>query len=222
MNLFWQIINNLPQPTYCEKVANSIFIEPVNALTNLAFLISTILTYKMLKAKNIKNSIYYFFPWIIFLIGFGSTSWHLYRSPVTLLFDAIPIYIFLGLSFFLLLRKLVKNTNLTFGAIGLFILLQIFLTINFPYIFNGSIRHIINAIILLALVFWTYKKVGKVALQLVFVFLIYIVGIIFRTIDLQICPIFNVGTHFLWHLLVAWGAYLIVRFLINTKSVTVK
>ena len=188
--------------------------------TNLAFFISGVFTYKMLKAKNIKNSIYYFFPWLILLIGLGSTSWHLYRSTITLLFDAIPIYMFLGLSLFLLLKKLVKNTKLAFGVIGLFILLQVFLTVNFSSFLNGSIRHVASAILLLVLIIWTHRKFEKVSLQLGIVFLVYVIGITFRTIDISICPVFNIGTHFLWHLFVAWGAYLIVHFL--AKSVTVK
>lgn len=220
MYLFWQIVNNLPQTIYCERTSASIFAEPVNLITNLAFFISAVFTYKLIKAKNIKGSIYHFFPWLILLIGLGSTSYHSYRGSVTLLFDSVPIYIFLGLSLFLLLKKLINNVGITFCIIGLFILLQIFLTVNFSSFFNGSIRHTVSAALLLMLAIWSYKKFGKVALQLGLVFLVYVIGIIFRTIDVQICPIFIIGTHFLWHLLVAWGAYLIVRFL--AKSVTVK
>ena len=220
MNLFWETVNNLPQTVYCERTSNSFFAEPINLVTNLAFLISAIFTYKLIKIKNIKDPIYSLFPWLIFLIGLGSTSWHLYRSSLTLLFDAIPIYIFLGLVILLLLKKLVKNTSLRFGILGLFIVLQIFLTVNFPHLLNSSIRHIVNATLLLFLICWAYKKFGKIAMELFLVFLVYAMGIFFRTIDIPICPSFVIGTHFLWHLFVAWGAYLIVRFL--AKSVTVK
>ena len=219
MSLFWQIVNNLPQPSYCEKVADSILLEPLNVITNLAFFVSAIFTHRMLRKNNTKG-IYYFFPWLIFLIGLGSTSWHLNRNPITLLFDAVPIYVFLGLSLFLLLKKLVRQTGLALGVIGLFVLLQVFLTTNFSHLLNSSIRHIANAILLSALIIWVYKKFGRTTLQLIFVFLVYIVGIIFRTIDISICPAFNIGTHFLWHLFVAWGAYLIVGFLV--RRVTVK
>ena len=220
MDLFLQIVNNLPKTTYCERTSSSTLAEPVNLITNLAFLISAILVHKMLVRKNIKKSIYNYFPWLILLISLGSASYHSYRSSATLLFDALPVYIFLGFSLFLLLRKLVKSTVLTAGIIGLFILIQVFLTVNFSSFLNGSIRHIASAILLLILIIWTYKKFGKTAFQLGLIFLVYIVGIFFRTIDFQICPVFSTGTHFLWHLFVAWGAYLIVRFL--AKSVTVK
>lgn len=216
MNLFWQIVNILPQPRYCERISNYIFAEPVNLITNLAFIISAFFVYKMLKAKNVKNSIYNFFPWIIFLISLGSSLWHLYGSPITLPFDAVPVYIFLGLSLFLLLENLSKSAKLKFGIIGIFILFQIFLTINFPHLFNGSIHHIASVALLSALIIWIYRKIGKTAaLQLFYIFLIYAVAIIFRTIDIQICPIFAVGTHFLWHIFVAIGGYYIVKFLIS-------
>ena len=217
MNLFWQIVNSLPQTIYCERISASVFAEPVNLITNLAFFISAIFTYKLIKEKNVKDSIYRVLPWLILLIGLGSISYHSFRGPVTLLFDAVPIYIFLGLSLFLLFKKLVRHTGLALGVIGLFVLLQIFLTINFPHLFNGSIRHIANAILLSALIIWTYKKFGKVTLQLFFVFLVYAVGIFFRTIDIPICPTFTIGTHFLWHLFAAWGAYLIVRFIAKSE-----
>ena len=220
MNLFWETVNNLPQTVYCERTSNSFFAEPINLVTNLAFLISAWFSYKMLKTEKLKQSIYYFLPWFIFLIGLGSSSYHSYRNPITLLFDAIPVYIFLGLSLFLLLKKLAKNTSLTFGLIGLFILLQIFLTVNFSHLLNSSIRHIANAILLLILIVLAYRKFGKIAMELFLVFLVYAIGIFFRTIDIPVCPSFVIGTHFLWHLFVAWGAYLIVRFL--AKSVTVK
>lgn len=181
MNLF-QVVSNLPQPPYCERVSNSLFSEPVNLITNLAFFISAFFVYRMLKTKNIKNSTYNLFPWLIFAIGLGSTLWHSHRTPITLIFDALPVYVFLGLALFVLLRKLLGNSKLALGIIGLFILLQIFLTVNFPYLLNNSIRHITNGILLLMLIFWTYKKFGKVALQLFFVFLIYIIGIYYWNI----------------------------------------
>ena len=213
-----QFINSLPQPPYCERVSDSLFSEPINLITNLAFFVSAFFVYKIIKASNLKNSIYNFFPWIIFSIGLGSSLWHLYRNPVTLIFDALPVYIFLGLALFVLIKKLIGNSKQALVIIGLFILLQILLTINFPDLLNNSIRHIANAVLLLVLIVWTYKKFGNVALQLIIVLLIYVVGIFFRTIDMSICPIFSPGTHFLWHILVALGAYFIVKFLVFSLS----
>lgn len=209
-----QLLNKLPQPPYCERVSDSLFSEPVNLITNLAFLISAFFVYRIIKANNLKNSIYNLFPWIILTIGLGSSLWHLYRTSITLIFDALPVYIFLGLALFVLLKKLFGSSKLVLGVIGLFILLQILLTVNFPNLLNNSIRHIANAVLLLMLITWTYKKFGNVTLQLFFVFLIYVVGIFFRAIDMSVCPVFGIGTHFLWHFFVALGTYYIVRFLV--------
>jgi hypothetical protein len=43
---------------------------------------------------------------------------------------------------------------------------------------------------------------------------VYFHALLFRTIDLEICSAFPVGTHFLWHSLNSLAAYLAMRCLI--------
>jgi hypothetical protein len=43
-------------------------------------------------------------------------------------------------------------------------------------------------------------------------------GLVFRTLDQEVCPAFPIGTHFLWHSLNGLAAYLAMRCVILSRS----
>jgi hypothetical protein len=47
---------------------------------------------------------------------------------------------------------------------------------------------------------------------------VFVIALTFRTLDDAICPMFPVGTHFLWHLLNAVAIYYAARALLLYRS----
>lgn len=207
-------MNQSLYPEYCEQTIYPLFLEPLNTLSNLAFIISAIFVYKLLKNNRIKNRIYWILFYLIVLVGIGSILWHTFKNPVTLLLDFLPIFLFILISFYLLIKGIIQNTKITILAIISLVILEVILTIALPRNFlNGSFRHLANSIVLFVLFFAAYKKYGKLALNIIPIFLIYIAAIFFRSIDLNICTQISMGTHPLWHILNGLNTYLVVRFL---------
>src|SRR5690349_5862900 len=124
---------------YCERVGNGILTEPINLFSNLSFFLSAVLIFRMLKNSK-KLSIGY---WILFglvvLIGVGSSLWHSFRTPFTHALDAVPIYLFIVIFLYLLLKNLTASRMLSLVGVLIFFLLQIIASIFFATLLNGSI-----------------------------------------------------------------------------------
>jgi len=215
------MINKLPQIVYCERGNSSaLMAEPINAFTNLAFLIAGYLGYKLLKNKGINFKELLVLPYMLSLVGLGSFAYHTARNSITFIFDALPIYIFIVFVLFLILKELLKGKLKASLVLSGFIIIEAVLLIYVPREFlNGSILHI-AAIIFVFLIGWfATKQYGtKVLKPLTGVIVLYAFAIFFRSIDASICFWFPIGTHFLWHVLAAFAGYQGISLLTLTKS----
>ena len=201
---------------YCERISNGIFSEPINLFSNLLFFISAFLIFKIFKKNKIKELIYWLLLFFITLIGIGSSLWHSFRNPFTLTLDALPIYLFILIFLYLVLRKLLNNKWKPLIFVTSFIVIQVLISILFPKALNGSIRHVINALIFVFLIIWIHKK-ELLNKYFITSFLLYFFGIIFRSTDIEVCSIFPLGTHFLWHICTSLATYFSVIALLNLE-----
>ena len=123
---------------YCERTNEQIFNEPVNAISNIFFIIVSLSLIKILR-KNQSNKIYYIQPILIFFIGIGSFLFHLNPNIITLYSDVIPIFLF-SLSFIFFNRDVININYLNNALLFLlFFFLFLFITPKLNYeILNGS------------------------------------------------------------------------------------
>jgi hypothetical protein len=85
---------------YCERSGlPGLFAEPLNFVSNLAFIIAAILIWRMLARTPVLSVRMHWdiflLTAIIFIIGMGSASWHSYPMAITHLLDVIPILVFI-------------------------------------------------------------------------------------------------------------------------------
>ena len=201
---------------YCERTNNQIFNEPINAISNIFFIIVSISLFKILR-KNQSDKIYYVQPILIFLIGIGSFLFHLKPNLITLYSDIIPIFLF-SLSFiFLFNRNVINISNLNSALLFiLFFTLLLFITPKLKYeILNGSEFYFANYFFLAMYTIWLYFKKSD-SFQLLFLgFIFFNLSILLRSIDNHICNYLSIGTHFLWHF---FNAYLLkILTLVNCR-----
>lgn len=205
--------NSLPDK--CEQ-SWGIISEPVDTISNIAFFISAYFIYKLFKDNKIKDSKLWWLFTLVILIGAGSTLYHGFRSPINLIADQVPIYIFVLYSVYLLVSKVTKSTFLRFGIPLILVLLQLIFLSGVPiFISNIPTRHVLNVLFVACLSFWIYQKLGKVTLNIIPILLLYSLGIASRYFDLIVCPINSFGTHFFWHFCVAVVTYLTARFFVK-------
>lgn len=204
-------------PEYCERTGNTLLAEPLNLLSNLAFFVSAFFVYRLYKSKKIARLKYWFLLFLLLLIGIGSSLWHSLRTPLTLALDAVPIFIFFLSFIYLLLRKLLGSNLKALVSVLIFFLIQVGVSYIFPTVLNGSVRHVVNAITFIGLGSLVYERNPAVRRDIALALTVYIFAIFTRSIDHQICDLFPVGTHFLWHILTAAASYFAIKTLLGMK-----
>lgn len=219
---------------YCERGHDpSFWAEPINALTNAAFIIAALAaTRDYLAAPPERRTVAAAsLVALTYVIGIGSFLFHTYATRWASLADQIPISIFMLTYFGYLLRRYL-GLNWLFVLIGL---AAFFVTIRYAATIecrqagllpitaragtrclNGTIAYV-PAFIALAASSIGLALIRHPAWRLLGVAsVVFLVSMTFRTLDLELCELSRVGghligTHFLWHVLNALTLYLLLR-----------
>lgn len=219
-------ILNVPDsgPVYRETTDLSHFIvEPWNAFSSLTFLIPAVVFLWKLRGRYADYAflIYFCIPMLI-IGGLGSTFFHAFRSSGWLLaMDVLPIvFLVLGISIWIWLKVLNQKWMLfpiLVVFFGLTYFSQLFLTgqdrISASYVVRGAM--------LLIPCFWYLSKTHFQHVNyLITATFSFALALVFRYADEKIYISFMPwGTHWLWHISTAIGAWFLGEYLIrNTKQ----
>jgi len=215
-------MSKMTGPVYCEQTLQSGFFEPINTITNSAFIIAGFFMIFQLKKTGIIDFKGWFLSSILIIIGLGSLAWHLYRNNATLWADSLPIAIFvLTYLFFYLKFTTKKSWHRILLFISFFIytpVLSIFLDIFEIGIFDNGGASYFSAITYLLLVqIYNYYNERDVIKKSLIIIGLFLLSLFFRQIDLYVCEYTGFGTHFIWHILNALTLYLMIRLLYHKK-----
>ncbi|MCG6969584.1 MAG: hypothetical protein LJE85_07445 [Gammaproteobacteria bacterium] len=210
---------------YCERTLPGLWEEPLNAITNLAFIIASAFTLLLYRRQSTFSvAAHWDFLLLItlmFAIGIGSGLWHFYPTRFTVLADVIPIALFINvylLSFFHRVFGFTwRSLLLVFMA---FQLLNMLVLMSFsPRFLNGSIFYGPGWIILMSIGAYLFITKHRLHGRLLAAGGIFTASLIFRTMDREVCQWVPLGTHFIWHVLNAWLLYLLTSALIRQEAV---
>lgn len=195
---------------YCERTDALFWSEPFNAVSNGAFAIAAIAL--VMRARATQHAV----PWdiallagLIALIGLGSFAFHTFGTVGTSLLDVlfIEIYIYVFLARFLQ-RVGGLNVVWTFAGLVVFGLFERAVTGLFePGSLNGSYRYLPALVALAGMSIHVYRTQPAMASPLVTAMGLLCVSLGFRTIDMAVCDLNPLGTHFLWHIINALVLY---------------
>ena len=196
---------------YCERTDASFWSEPINFMTNLAFIMAAVWLFReyrsfLASADHTTNppppsTLIYLLIFLLGLIGVGSGLFHSFATPWAEWMDVIPILLFqlTFLSGYLITQTQLKN--IVIGLLMLTFLGGSFLVQLSPLTLNGSIGYL-PAILFLAGITWHFSKYVQSGKNfLLYATLLFLTSLFFRTIDAAVCQLIPIGTHFLWHLL---------------------
>lgn len=188
---------------YCERVDLTFWSEPINAVTNAAFLIAAVICWGMLGGKKDLGA--RVLTLILAAIGIGSFLFHTFATGWAAAADVIPILLFILAYVFLATRRLL-GLPLWAGiaSVVLFIPYSIAVTTTVEAAvgpLNGSVSYAPVPILILAYAAILTFRDPLAARGLAIGAGILIVSLFFRTIDEAVCPAITIGTHFLWHVL---------------------
>lgn len=205
--MFW----SRPIDIYCERTDPSFWAEPVNALTNLAFLIAALIAFVQWRRAGNRDWPVALLIGMVAVIGAGSFIFHTVATQGAQLFDTVPIAVFIyGYLFFALRRFLGLRAMAAGASLIVFAAFSSAEALLVPQrAFNGSHAYLpaLGATLLIGFLA-RHRPAGPLILAAGGTL---VVSLFFRTIDDAVCPAFPLGTHFLWHLLNAGVLYLLLR-----------
>lgn len=197
---------------YCERVGPGLWAEPLNAVTNLAFILAGILLVAALRrdAAAPRDPAVLALVVLVFLVGIGSGLFHTFAVAWAALSDVVPVALFILLYMYLALSRLVA-LPLWGALLGVAVVLG--LVVVMPLVFGFSVSTYGVALVAMLgvggfLHFGRRHPAGRVILGAAGIFTL---SLAFRTADLPLCAALPIGTHFLWHILNAVVLYSLTR-----------
>jgi len=189
-----------PHDLYCERLTPELWSEPVNALTNVAFLVGAVWVYRRSPLGAA----------LLTTIGIGSFLFHTLANTWTMAADVLPIVVFVLVALHQATRRILQLSLAQIaGALTLLSLpvLPLWRWAQDPAAMGVAY---LPAIFMLALVGILLRQRGHPSANRALV-ASGVVGIAWtlRALDAWSCAHISVGTHFLWHLLAALGLTLV-------------
>ena len=206
---------------YCERIGAGIWDEPVNAITNFAFLVAAWLIWRLAKQLRLNSNEINLLIILMALISIGSALFHTFATGWAQILDIAPILLFQLIYLWVYFRRIVDMRP---GFISLILLAYFAAAIagrQLPHLLNGSLIYAPAALLVFIVGIYHYatERVGRHLILAATV--VFFLSLTFRTIDNMICPQFPLGSHFLWHICNAITLYLLMRALLLNRAVEV-
>src|SRR3954452_2771936 len=235
-----------PVDLYCERLDASFWAEPLNAVSNAAFLIAAgaaLLRWRHAGASDLPVLLLIV---VVAVVGIGSFLFHTLANRWSELADVLPIAVFIYGYFLLAMRRF-----LGLGAPAAIALTLLFAGFSFGFvrlwllafgprgveITNGSVGYFPAALALLGVggllvaagrsadgagapavaTFGARAQAGRSLLRAA---LLFVVSLLFRSVDLALCGSWPLGTHFVWHVLNAALLFRLVDAALSYRAAT--
>ena len=189
-----------PVDGYCERIDGSFWSEPLNAITNIFFLVAAIW---VLRREGL-NSTARILAIILGMIGFASFLFHSFAQTWAGALDVLLILLFTLFYLFAASKDFLGAPRsialvITLGFFPFSIIVD-WLTL--PLNFLGSTRAYMPILILIILFsLLIYTRLPKVSRGLAIGAFILMTSMIARILDVPLCQTIPIGTHFLWHVM---------------------
>ena len=200
---------------YCERLDPGYWAEPINAITNAAFVIAALVMWRRSAGVPLARVLVV----ILFAIGVGSYLFHTHAQVWAALLDVIPILLFILVYIFAINRDVWGFG--TWGALGLTAVFFPYAAATVPVFqllpIGGTAGYApVPLLILIYAVLLRWRE-PELARGFVIGAGILIVSMTMRTIDEPLCELIPMGTHYWWHILNAimlgWMIEVYLRYL---------
>ncbi|CAM3755680.1 ceramidase domain-containing protein [Polynucleobacter arcticus] len=192
---------------YCERIDPSFWAEPINAFSNLSFIVAG---YFLWRRKCHRSGL---LAILIIFIGLCSFCFHTYANRLTGLLDVLAIALYLVVFAFLIPKQWPRSSILIqLGSVLLLVisiafvqLLLSHLKLASPWLPPGIYLGAWLVLIIYTLITqYTNQSAARFLWLAVFVFPL---SLLTRQLDLPMCELIG-GTHWLWHLFNGLTLYL--------------
>lgn len=213
---------------YCERGASLEFwAEPLNAITNAAFLVAAACACKQLRRTALLPPDKRALTGLVGLaavIGLGSAAFHTMPSPITKLADVVPIAAFVAAGLYLALTRVLALATaqavvwlLALGSAAAAIAgAAATLGCGEGACFNGTPGYLPVLAALAATAVVAHRHRSPAAPAFAMATLVFALALTARSLDVVLCPLTALGplsltAHAFWHLGTALASYLVIR-----------
>ncbi len=184
---------------YCERTDFSYWSEPVNAVTNAAFLIAAAVVWRQTEGLALARAM----AVVLAVIGLGSFLWHTHATRWAGLADVLPILVFILLYLFAATRDFLRlETVWAVGAVALFLPYAVGFAWTVGQVLPGlGANAVYFSVAALIAAYGLWLRSRRTGQGLLIGAAILCVSLGFRMADDVVCVVFPIGTHFMWHIL---------------------
>jgi hypothetical protein len=187
---------------YCERVDFTYWSEPLNAVSNVAFLIAAFVMWQRVRGQRLVFA--EILCALAALIGIGSWLLHTHATIWGAIADTVPIMLFILLGTFLI----------NFHFLGLSKWMAIFATLAFiPYTIAMTLIFLRLPFFDISAGYWPVPLMIAIyayllrhpapatSRGLVYAAIVISVSLVFRSLDMPLCAHWPYGTHVFWHMI---------------------
>ena len=200
---------------YCERTGPALDAEPVNAITNAAFLIACAAAWRLasLHPPPRARGLIRILIVIIAVVGLGSFLFHTVGTRWAEWGDVLPILVFVLLYVWLIPTLFFGwPAWLKGGAVALLLFATVFLEVRAPasFLWGGALYlPMILTLAAFSITLWRMEAAAGRAMALAGG--VFLLSLTARTVDMPLCDAWPLGTHLLWHVLNAVLLYVLMR-----------
>jgi hypothetical protein len=190
-----------PIDAYCERTSAAYWAEPVNAVTNAAFVFAAVVMWRRTEGMPLARAMCA----VLAAIGVGSYLFHTHANGLTAALDVAPILAFILIYVFAATRDFLGlGPWWAAGAVVAFfpyaaLTVPVFDRV-MPFL-GSSAGYAPIPVLILAYAAALWRRAPATARGMALGAGILVVSLTFRTLDYPLCEVVPFGTHFLWHVL---------------------
>jgi len=200
---------------YCERLGPGLWAEPVNAATNVAYIVGAWALWRFAAQRRASTAAASLLPGLMVTIGLGSALFHTVGTPWARLADELPILAFQPSFLWMYARGIIRMAPWSAAGLAVGFLSAVVLGRQLPDVLNGSLFYAPALVFIIGLGLYHQATGRQEPWLLLAATGIFVAAILLRTVDIAVCAAFPVGTHFLWHVLTAAVLYLFGRGLLE-------
>ncbi len=189
-----------PLDGYCERLGPGYWAEPVNALTNFAFLLMAAVMWQRVQGLPLARAL----VGVLAAIGVGSFLFHTHANRLTALMDVAPIAGFILLYVFAASRDFLGLNGWQAGLTAAAVLPYVAATVPVWAMVPGlgsSAGYAPVPVLILLYAWFLCRRAAETAKGLAIGAGILVLSLTCRTLDGPLCDVNPLGLHFIWHVL---------------------
>ncbi|HEX2257094.1 MAG TPA: hypothetical protein VHG92_10440 [Afifellaceae bacterium] len=200
-----------PIDLYCERTGPELWAEPLNFVSNGAFLVAAGLLLWHLAPRAPRDPAAIGFAVLIGIIGIGSGLFHLFANRWSLMADVLPIQAFILGYFLMAMRRfLLLGWTAAILATLAFFLVSPPLAGLFAPVLGGSSGYLPGLLAIAVVAALAWRRAPQPVRLLVLAGITFALSLTLRTLDQPLCSAVPIGTHYLWHVLNAMTLSILV------------